>query len=318
MTTKKLFSLLLLANPLFCFCQENIKIEEFFVLSGHSAGISSLAFSPDGKFLVSGSQDESLKIWDLSTKKVTRTITKFGSAPTSLAFSLNGDFLAVGQYAHIRVYETKKWRKKYQKEIFPAFVENIAVSPNGKQIAATSWKEKSLSLMDFPSLSNERPLKENMWTDALSFSSDGNLLLTGSHANCLKIWELPSGSLVNQFQCHNDWIYGCHFFDHDSKIVSIALDSQIVISEAGTGKKLLAKKMAHNGGISYSAISKNKKLLFTVSLDKTLKIWKLEDLELLAVFTEAKEKLVTMAVSADGKWAAAGGSDQKVYLIRLM
>jgi len=291
-------------------------IKEVFKLSGHTGGIASLAFSPDGRYLVSGSQDESLKIWDLSTKKEIETIHKFGSTHTSLAFSPQNGFLAVGFYEILRIYKPQSWKKVTQKTLFPAFVESIAISPDGKQLIASSWKDKSLLTMDFPALSNIKELKENNWTDAISFSKDGQLFVTGSHANSIKIWEAASGSLINQFQNHKDWIYGCSFFDKNSKIVSAGLDSQIVISDSKTGKILDSKK-GHEAGISYGLVLADEKSLVTASLDKTLKIWQLQPFELLTTFSGSKEKLITLATSVDGTWIATGGSDTIVYLIRL-
>ena len=296
--------------------QDQTIIKEVFKLSGHTGGIASLAFSPDGKYLASGGQDESLKIWDLSSKKEIKTIRKFGSTPTSLAFSPQNGFLAVGFYEKLRVYKPQSWKKSSEKSLFPAFIESIAISPDGKQLIASSWKDRSLLSMDFPDLSNIKELKENNWTDVISYSSDGQLFTTGSHANSIKIWESSTGSLINQFQNHKDWIYGCSFFDKNSKIVSAGLDTQIVISDSKSGKILESKK-GHNAGISYSLVTKDENYLVTISLDKSLKIWKLVPLELVATFSESKEKLISLALSTDGKWAATGGSDAIVYLIRL-
>ena len=121
--------ILLLFIPLLTNGQEELLIQEVFKLTGHNGGIASLAFSPDGKYLVSGSQDESLKIWDLSTKKEIKTIRKFGSSPTSLAFSPKNDFLAVGFYEKIRIYNTKNWKNISQKELFPASFSMFTVNP---------------------------------------------------------------------------------------------------------------------------------------------------------------------------------------------
>jgi WD40 repeat protein len=90
----------------------------------------------------------------------------------------------------------------------------------------------------------------------------------------------------------------------------------MVVSDAKTGK-ILEKKKIHQDGISNATISKDEKTFVTVSLDKTLKIWDLESLGLLDVFSEPKERLIALAISPDGKWLATGGADKKVYLIRI-
>lgn len=292
------------------------QVDTVYILKGHKAGIASLAFSPDSKTLVSGGQDETMKIWDVTKREETKTISKFGSAPTSLAFSADGQVLAVGNYGAVAVFQTRRWKKKKSRICFPSFVENMAISPDQKKLFASSWKEKSLIMIDFPSLSNEKILKEDNWTDALSLSKNGQLLLTGSHANSVKIWEVASGELINQFQNHDDWVYGCFFFSNDQKVVSVSLDKNIIVSDAKTGK-VLQKKLAHDDGISNAVISVNEKLLFTTSLDKTLRIWDVASLELLYTYSGSKEKLISLAASADGKWIAAAGSDQMIHLLKL-
>jgi WD40 repeat protein len=292
--------------------------KQIIKLEGHNGGISSLAFSPDGRFLVSGSQDETLRIWDLSSFKTEKTISKLGSAATSLCFSPDGSFLAIGQYEYLKIYRTKNWKLKTKKKAFLSFIENLAICPDSNKIAASSWKDKSLSIFNFPDLTNEKILNETTWTDAISFSQDGKFLASGSHANSIKIWDSNSGNLLNQFQNHEDWVYGVSFINHDSNLVSTSLDKSIVITDLASGKILAKKENAHSEGITYSLLIKKEAepLLVTISLDKTLKVWKLRNFELLGTFSESKQKLITLAVSADSSFIATGGADGIIYLLR--
>jgi WD40 repeat protein len=70
--------------------------QELFNLKGHSRSIHSLAFSPDGKILASGSRDKSVKLWDMRTGELLGSLTGHTSDVNAVAFSPYGHVLATG------------------------------------------------------------------------------------------------------------------------------------------------------------------------------------------------------------------------------
>jgi WD40 repeat protein len=106
---------------------------ELFVQLGHKGGVTSVAFSPDGKFALSGSWDKTLKLWDVASGKEIRTFYGHASDIFSVAFSPDGKFALSGSYDTT----LKLWYVESGKEIRTFYghasdIFSVAFSPDGK------------------------------------------------------------------------------------------------------------------------------------------------------------------------------------------
>ena len=79
---------------------------EFAPLEGHTSPVWSVAFSPDGRFIASGSGDKTVKVWELETAQTVHTLRGHTSEVSSVAFSPDGRFIASGSWDEtMRVWE---------------------------------------------------------------------------------------------------------------------------------------------------------------------------------------------------------------------
>src|SRR5688500_3346073 len=123
--------------------------EIVWMRGGHSDGISELDYSPDANLLATGSADWTLKLWRVADRQLVRTLIPHSAAVTSLAFSPNGRFLAVGTEANghdevaLQVYETETFSKVLDQIIDNDFgkVVGLAFSPNGDLMAVAIDRE---------------------------------------------------------------------------------------------------------------------------------------------------------------------------------
>ena len=118
------------------------------ILLRHAEPVLSVAFSSDSKILASGSEDETIKLWDVATGKERATLRGHAIGIYSVAFSPNGNLLASGSHdATIKLWDvaTGKLRATLNGHEFVA--RSVAFSPDGKTLATGSW-DRTIKLWD--------------------------------------------------------------------------------------------------------------------------------------------------------------------------
>ena len=109
------------------------------ILEGHSEGVNSVAFSPDGKRVVTGSSDKTARIWNAQTGKPLRTLQGHSSYVTSVAFSPDGKRIVTGSDDHTaRVWDAETGKPLQELHGHSDYVFSVAFSPDGKRIVTGS------------------------------------------------------------------------------------------------------------------------------------------------------------------------------------
>jgi WD40 repeat protein len=255
-------------------------------LKGHNGRISALAFSLDGKKLITGSMDNTAKIWDVASgqleqsllwdveteeaKKTYNRMRKRLSVP-AVAFSPDGKTVLTSCGDNT----AKLWNSQ-NGQVLKTFVghtqhvNNVAFAPNGKQVFTIS-KDSTAKLWDIQS---GKAIKTFNARNGIA-SSNGKKLLTVSSEKNLELWDLVSGKIEKTFIGHTQLINDFAFSPDGKKIVTGSSDKTIKLWDVASAQ---AEKtfIGHTGAVNSVAFSPDGKKIISGSSDKTAKLWDIE------------------------------------------
>lgn len=148
-----------------------------------------IAFSPDGKMLVSGSWDKTVKLWDVQTGALKQTLTG-GSEHFSIAFSPDGRTLAKGDWGKtVKLWDAQTGALKQMLIAHSEIVHSVAFSPNGEKLASGS-RDKTVKLWDVRTGALEQTLNSSGFVFKITFSPDGKILASGGEDKTVKLWAV--------------------------------------------------------------------------------------------------------------------------------
>ncbi|KIJ26367.1 hypothetical protein M422DRAFT_272569 [Sphaerobolus stellatus SS14] len=289
-------------------------------LTGHQAGINSVSFSPDREKVVSGSSDQTIRIWNAHTGElVSGPFQGHTGRVSSVAFSPDGERVVSGSDDQtIRI-----WNARTGEHVCGPFqghtdsVRSIAFSPDGERVVSGSsdqtiriWNSHTGELVTGPFQGHTD------WVGSVAFSPDGERVVSGSSDQTIQIWNACTGELVSgPFQGHTGWVRSVVFSPDGERVVSGSSDQTIRIWNSHTGELVSGPFQGHTGWVSSVAFSPDGESVVSGSSDQTIRIWNSHTGELVSGPFQGHTDLVrSIAFSPDGERVVSGSSDQTIRI----
>lgn len=275
----------------------------FQKLQGHERWVLALAVSPDGKRLFSGSDDQTLRVWNLEKPGESKILRRFKSPVTTLAFGKKSSQIAVGTWdGHLLMCDSGTGKTLVE---FPEHTETITAltfDPSGAFLASGSaddrliiWDAKTGEELLTMSQGNEYDVS------ALAFSPDGETIVTGDGENQIKVWDALSGEALETLHGHCEPISALAF-DANERLVSGSWDDTLRIRREG--EDLILK--GHQGDITALVVCGDQ--IISASEDKTVRIWNGENGELEKTLSGHRDSICSLAISPDGERLFSGSN----------
>src|SRR5262245_36796004 len=276
--------------------------------------IYSVAFSPDGKRLTSGSADRTVKLWDAVAVQELATLIGHGDAVLSVAFSPDGKRLATGsQDRTVKLWDVATGKELLTLKGHSGGVLSVSFSPDGKRLT-TGSHDGAVKLWDAATGQELGALKEQSHRVlSVAFSPDGKRLATGGGEGTVKLWDAGAGQELLTLKVRLVSVCSVAFSPDGKQLATGGCKGTVKLWDAATGQELLTLKGHGQPGRSV-AFSPDGKRLASGSADRTVKLWDAATGQELLTLKGHGGFVLSVAFSPDGKRLATGSFDHTVKL----
>ncbi|MGJ3247223.1 MAG: WD40 repeat domain-containing protein [Elainellaceae cyanobacterium] len=241
------------------------------VLRGHTSSVCSVAVR--SHLLASGSDDQTVKLWNIETGECMQTFYGHTSRVWSVAFSPDGKTLASGsEDSTVKLWDIDTGECMQTLKGHANWVCSVAFSPTGNHLVTGSY-DQTAKIWDLRTHRCLHTLKgHDAWVWAVAFSPDGQWIATGSGDHTVKLWDIDQASCVQTFYGHTSRVWSVAFSPNGRKIASASSDRTVKIWDIQTGT--CYRNLHGHTNLAWSvAFSGDGRTVVSGSQDETVRLW---------------------------------------------
>ncbi len=286
------------------------------------AHVNSVAIHPEGNMIASGSDDKTVRLWDLTSGKVIYILTGHSHFVKTVAWNFDGTILASGSDDKT----IKLW--KLNQEICTLSghlqgVKSVAFSPDGKILASSSW-DKTIKLWEVSTGKEIVAIAGHLLqVTSVAFSPCGNFLASASFDRTVRLWDISS-CLNNEFCPQLCYIFSGHLwpvltvaFSPDGKFLATGSNDKTIKLWDLNSKRSLFTFLGHSWSVVAVAFTPNGETLVSGSWDKTIKLWQIKTGQEITTLCGHSDSVSAVCISSNGEVIASGSKDQTIKLWHL-
>ncbi len=286
--------------------------------TGHVGDIHSLAISPDGKYFLSGSGDNTLKLWDMNTRKLEKTFTHHTNDILSIAITLDGKYILVGSGdKSIKLLDINTSSLMNTFTGHKDKVHSIALTPDGKYFLSTGgYQDKTIKLWNIRDDHLEKTfIGHTGGVHSIAISADGKYIASGSNDESIKLWDIHTNtdSLIKTFERNTSIVDAVQITLDGKYILSGSSNKHINLWDINTGD-LIRVFRGHTDIIRVIALTPDGKYFLSGSGDNTIKLWDIMTGTLIRTFKGHLRDVSSIVVTPDGKYVVSGSWDNTIKL----
>lgn len=292
--------------------------------AAHADAIWSVAWNPSTNLIVTGSADETVKVWSPAELSTTRLIREpeVKAAVVGVATSLSGTIAAASSLdGNIRVFDLsassssgdeKKAESSHLIEAGSLETWTIALSPNG-ELLASGTHQGGVNI--FSTKDSKEPKKaalqsDSKFTMSVAYAPNGSMLASGGYDGAVHVFDTETAKSIQKFSTHVKPVRGLAFSPDSGLLFAVSDDQHISIYET-KGLQQIALLSGHQSWVLGVAVHPSGQQFATCGFDRKVRIWDLRSpsRDCLHTFDAHKEAVWSLAYSPDGKQLASVGDD---------
>jgi WD40 repeat protein/serine/threonine protein kinase len=291
------------------------KVGEVRRFEGHTKGAWGVAFSPDGRYALSGGSDGTCVLWEVATGREVRRFSGHDTSVEDVVFSPDGrQALTASQDKTVRLWDVQTGKEIRALKGHTDFVYRVAFSPNGRR-ALSGSADSTIRLWDLESGQELRRFPVD--AVGVAFSPDGRRALSGGDNDPLvRLWDVENGAGVRHLSGHKGRVTDVVFLPGGRQALSCSYDQTLRLWDLDSGEEIRVFP-GHTHEVQKVAISRDGRYALSASKDKTVRLWNLQTGKELHCFTGHTAEVIGVANSPDGKFGLSGSWDNTVRLWRL-
>ncbi|MGD1951015.1 MAG: DnaJ domain-containing protein [Leptolyngbyaceae cyanobacterium] len=286
-----------------------------YTLSRHTATVSAVAVTRDGKKLVTGSYDKTLRLWSTKTGSLLKTFNDHSKEIHCVTVSGDGKYIASGSADRtIKIWDLRTG------ELLRSFgnvllghsdtVTALAFSPNS-QILASASRDKTVRLWSMKSGKEIYTFKDSSKAVlALAISSDGKSIFYGGGDNQLSTRHIKTGKQLRSFPGMPNQALA---LSRQGSLLAAASGPKITLWNRHYQKKLF-ELHGHAETVSSLVFNTDSQILVSGSHDTTVKLWNVHTGKTIDTLAGHQSAVCSVACSYDGKVLASGSADKTIKI----
>jgi WD40 repeat protein len=283
-------------------------------LEGHTGIIHNCAISPDASYIVSGSWDKTLKIWDAATGKERATLKGHTAKIDACAISPDGSYIVSGsEDKTLKIWDAATGKERVTLRGHTSMLSDCAISPDGSFVVSAG-ADKILMIWESASGRERATLRGHKGeVNACAVSPDGTFVVSASSDGTLKLWDAVRGKERATLRGHDKAIAACGISPDGSYIVSAGQDGTLKIWDASRAKER-ATLRGHTDKVIACRISPDGLFVVSAGRDNFLRIWDAASGRERASFRAHEYGLWTCAISPDGSFIVSASFDDTLKI----
>lgn len=308
------FRVLLLAGlfPARILFAQNVVTQPKIAYNGHNDLLEAVAFSPDGKYVLSGSWDRGVNMYGADSSYLFKRLEGHNSAVMNIAYSrsrLKPSVFATGS----KDFSVRLWDSagNFIRDFvgYTTAVTAIAVDASSKFLY-TGSSNQGINVWDISTGSQFKKFNI-IGVNALACARDNKTLFVGTNSGDVTVVNLLTGPAAVGLKGHKDAVNALEISYSGKYLVSGSSDKTAIVWEVSSGKVVSTLK-GHSWKVTSVAVSRDDKYIVTGSNDGTAKLWELATGKLLASFEGYGFNVRSVAISPDNTKVAVASYERGV------